>query len=144
MFLGEYQHTLDAKGRVSLPGKFRKQLPDDIVIAKGLEKCLYVFIAKDYEEFANNLTNRGDFDPRFRSIRRYFTAGAWDTKVDGAGRVAIPQGHREFAGLGKDVAVIGNGNRIELWDAAAWTEYSEQTTESIDDIAKELADAGLL
>ncbi|MFM6973943.1 MAG: division/cell wall cluster transcriptional repressor MraZ, partial [Agromyces sp.] len=84
------------------------------------------------------LTSRGDFDPRFRSIRRFFTSGAWDTKVDGAGRVALPQGHRDYAGLGKDVAVIGNGNRIELWDAAAWATYLEATESAFADTAEEV------
>lgn len=144
MFLGEYQHTLDAKGRVSLPSKFRVQLTGRVVVAKGLDRNLYVYDAAEYEKFIAGLLSRNDFNANIRRLRAHFTVGAWETDVDSAGRITIPPALREFAGLERDVVVAGNGTRIEIWDAEAWRRYSEEASASIDDIAQELADAGLL
>lgn len=143
MFLGDHQHTLDAKGRVSLPAKFRAQMTGKIVVAKGLDTCLYVYPAEEYNRFVEELVSREDFEPRVRKVRRFFTTGAVETELDSAGRVSVPANLREYAHLSKDVAVTGNGNRIEIWDAASWIGYGEDG-ESIEDLAKELADAGLL
>jgi MraZ protein len=144
MFLGDYQHTLDAKGRVSLPAKFRDQMTGSLVVAKGFEDCLYVYPADAYQEFVESLTSKNDFDPSLRKVRRFFTSGAFETGLDKAGRVGLPQHLREYAGLEKDIAVTGNGNRIEIWDAKRWADYSGETDEGIEDFAKELRDAGLL
>lgn len=144
MFLGEHQHTLDAKGRVSMPAKFRSQMIGKVVVAKGLDKNLYVYEAAEYEKFVETLTARADFNAQVRKLRSFFTGGAYETDLDSAGRVSIPANLREFAGLTKDVVVIGNGSRIDIWDAAAWQQYNSEAAESIDDIAQELADAGLL
>lgn len=144
MFLGEYQHTLDAKGRVSLPAKFRSGMTRNVVVAKGFEKCVYVYPADRYGEFLEGLLDRGDFDPSFRKVRRFFTSGAVETELDSAGRVNLPQVLREHAGLGKDVAVIGNGERIEIWDAAKWAEYESETSAHIEDDARDLSEQGLL
>jgi len=143
MFLGDHQHTLDAKGRVSLPAKFRAQMTGKIVVAKGLDECLYIYPAEEYNHFVEDLVSREDFEPRVRKVRRFFTTGAVETELDSAGRVSLPANLREYAHLSKDVAVTGNGNRIEIWDAGSWTSYG-QDGESIEDLAKELADAGLL
>ncbi len=144
MFLGEHQHTLDAKGRVSLPARFRLQMTGSVVIAKGLDRNLYVYQAAEYERFIEELTSKSEFNASVRKIRTHFTIGAWETDLDSAGRVSVPQNLREFAGLQKDVIVAGNGSRIEIWDAGRWQRYSAEAAESIDDIAQELADAGLL
>jgi MraZ protein len=144
MFLGDYQHTLDAKGRVSLPAKFRADMTGKLVIAKGFEDCLYVYSADEYNRFVEELLATEDFDPRMRRIRRFFTSGAVEAELDSAGRISLPQVLREYAGLKKDIAVTGNGNRIELWDAEAWAAYNGEDEGSIEDLAKELADAGLL
>lgn len=145
MFLGDYQHTLDAKGRVSLPAKFRHDLEGKrLVVAKGFEDCLYVYPAEEYAEFVERLTSIDDFDPAYRKVRRFFTAGAVETALDGAGRIGVPPNLREYAKLDKEVAITGNGNRIEIWDAGSWNGYSGETADNIEDFAKELADAGLL
>jgi MraZ protein len=143
MFLGDHQHTLDAKGRVSLPARFRAEMTGSLVVAKGFDKCLYVYPKDAYEKFVAELTSREDFEPRVRRVRRFFMAGASEVELDSAGRVSLPANLREFAGLKRDVAVTGNGNRIEIWDAEAWESYSE-VGESVEDLAKELADSGLL
>ncbi len=143
MFLGDYQHTLDAKGRVSLPAKFRAEMTGKLVVAKGLDTCLYVYPAEEYARFVEELVSKEDFDPRVRQVRRFFTSGAVEAELDSAGRVSLPPLLREYAALKKDVSITGNGNRIEIWDAEAWDSYGEGG-ESIEDLAKELADAGLL
>jgi MraZ protein len=144
MFLGDYQHTLDVKGRVSLPAKFRAEMTGKLVIAKGFEDCLYVYSADEYNRFVDELLVTQDFDPRMRRIRRFFTSGAVEVELDSAGRISLPAVLREYAGLKKDVAVTGNGNRIEIWDAEGWAAYNGEDEGSIEDLAKELADAGLL
>jgi MraZ protein len=145
MFLGDYQHTLDAKGRVSLPAKFRTEMTGKLVIAKGLDDCLYVYPADAYNTFVEELVSREDFDPRIRKVRRFFTTGAVETEFDSAGRIMLPVNLREYAGLSREVAVTGNGNRIEIWDSEAWAAYQGGEDEgSIEDLARELADAGLL
>lgn len=144
MFLGEYQHVVDAKGRVSLPAKFRKELTGDIVVAKGLEKCLYVFPADAYNVFLSGLMESNDFQSKTRNLRRFFAAGAAPGDLDGAGRVSIPQVQREYAGLDKNVAVIGNGDRIEIWDAEAWARYSAEVAANIESDAEGFEGFGLL
>ncbi|MDO8880717.1 MAG: division/cell wall cluster transcriptional repressor MraZ [Coriobacteriia bacterium] len=144
MFLGEYQHTLDAKGRLSLPAKFRSEMTGSLVVAKGLEGCLYVFSSEDYARFLKQLTEKGDFDPKFRQVRRFFTAGAKEDQLDTAGRMGIPVVLREYAKLDRDVAVIGNGDRIELWDAATWAAYNGETEARIEEVTSELAELGIL
>ncbi len=145
MFLGDYQHTLDAKGRVSLPAKFRTEMTGKLVIAKGLDDCLYVYPADEYHAFVEELTSREDFDPRVRKVRRFFTTGAVEAEFDSAGRIMLPGNLREYAGLQRDVAVTGNGNRIEIWDSEAWATYQlGEDEDSIEDLARELADSGLL
>ena len=144
MFLGEHQHTLDAKGRLSLPAKWRLKMDEKLVVAKGLENCLYVSSVEEYERFLAQLTEQGDFDPRFRKVRRFFTSGAVEVPIDSAGRVIIPQPLREYARLDRDVAVIGNGDRIELWDASQWAEYNGETEARIEDVTSELAELGII
>ncbi|MRS12515.1 MAG: transcriptional regulator MraZ [Actinobacteria bacterium] len=144
MFLGEYQHTLDAKGRLSLPAKFRNQMSGSFVVAKGLEGSLYVSSAEAYEGFLSQLTGRNDFDEKHRQVRRFFTAGAHEGELDSAGRVTIPASLREYAKLERDVTVIGNGDRIEIWDSAAWAVYNGETEGRIEEVTSELADLGIL
>jgi len=144
MFLGDYQHTLDAKGRVSLPAKFRAEMTGRLVVSKGLDECLYVYSAEEYGKFVGTLTTGNDFDPRTRRLRRFFVAGAQDVELDSAGRISLPAVLRDYAHLKKDVAVTGNGNRIEIWDAETWNEYNGGVEGSVEDLAKELAEAGLL
>ena len=144
MFLGDYQHTLDAKGRVSLPAKFRAEMTGSLVISKGLDDCLYVYPADEFNRFIEGLLEGEDFDPRMRRVRRFFISGSVPAELDSAGRISLPPNLREYAGLKRDVAVTGNGDRIEIWDADAWSAYNGEADGSIEDLAKELADAGLL
>ncbi len=143
MFLGEYQHTLDKKGRVSLPAKFRGESTGKLVISKGFDDCLWVFPADDYVTFLDRVVTEDDFRGNARKVRRHFMAGAVETELDSAGRITLPQVLRDYASLDKDVAITGNGDRIEIWDSDTWAEYSAETAESIEDFAEELANASL-
>lgn len=143
MFLGEHQHTLDAKGRVSLPAKFRLQMTGKVVVVKGIDRNLYVYESDEYEKFVAELVARGDFNARVRKLRSFFVGGAVETELDSAGRVSIPQTLRDYAGLAKEVVVVGDGKRIEIWNGEAWERYMSDAADEIDDIAQELADAGL-
>jgi MraZ protein len=144
VFLGEYQHTLDAKGRVSLPRKFRDETGTRLVVSKGLENCLYVYPAEGYRAFLDNLMSASDFDRNSRAVRRFFTAGASEVDIDSAGRVALAPVLREFAGLSRDVIVAGVGDHIEIWDAGAWAAYEDANATTIEDAAEELSRSGIL
>ena len=144
MFLGEYQHTLDAKGRVSLPRKFREEIGSRLVVSKGLEDCLYVYPADGYRAFLENLLSASDFDRNSRAVRRHFTAGASEVEIDSAGRVGLTPALREFAKLKKDVVVAGVADHLEIWDAAAWAAYENANASTIEDAAEELSRSGLL
>ena len=144
MFLGEYQHTLDAKGRVSLPAKFRGVTGEKVVVTKGFEGCLYVFPAEGYTDFLGRLLEGNDFSRKTRDVRRFFLAGAAEVNVDSAGRIPLTGPLRDYADLGKDVTVTGNGDRIEVWDSAKWAAYQIQIGGTVEDAAEELADQGIL
>ncbi len=143
MFLGEYQHTLDAKGRVSLPAKFRSEVTGSLVVSKGLDNCLYVYSAEEYRSFVEDLTLGNDFNSKQRHLRRFFVAGAQEVELDSAGRISLSPALRDYAGLKKEIAVTGNGNRIEIWDSKAWATYNSEAEGSIEDLAEGLAEAGL-
>ena len=144
MFLGEYRHTLDAKGRVSLPRKFRDATGGRVVVSKGLEKCLYVYPDEGYKEFLEKLMSASDFDRNSRAVRRHFTAGAAEADVDSAGRIAVAPALRSHAGLNKEVVVAGVGDHIEIWNADSWDAYEDEHATTIEDAAEELARQGIL
>lgn len=144
VFLGEFQHTLDVKGRVSLPAKFRNAITGSLVVAKGMSGSLYVYTPEVYESFVNRLMAKDDFDPRYRKARLFFTSGATEVDLDSAGRLSLPQTLREYAGLTKEVTVVGNFDRIEVWDSGKWTAYNGDTTDNIEDITRELSEEGVL
>jgi MraZ protein len=144
VFLGEYQHTLDVKGRVSLPRRFRDEIGTRVVVSKGLESCLYVYSADGHRAFLDALLSAGDFDRNSRAVRRFFMAGANESDIDSAGRVMVPQVLREFAGLHKEVIVAGVGDHIEVWDAKAWQAYEDANATTIEDAAEELSRSGIL
>ena len=145
MFLGEHRHTLDAKGRVSLPAKFRGGVPGGrLVVSKGFEGCLYVTPAEAYAAMMSRLLAGNDFDPEVRRLRRFFLSGATEVDLDSTGRVNLSQPLREHAGLDREVTIIGAGERIEIWDTSKWEAYSDETAESVEDSAADLASNGIL
>jgi MraZ protein len=122
-FLGTYTPRLDDKGRLILPAKFRSQLSGGLVMTRGQERCLYVFPAEEFMRFHERASAAPVSNKQARDYLRVLLSGACDDAPDKQGRLMIPQNLRAYAGLGRDVAVIGTGNRLEIWDAAAWEAY---------------------
>ena len=129
VFLGTYAPKLDEKGRVILPAKFWDELASGLVITRGQERCLYVFSQREFEDLHTRIRQASITSKQQRDFLRVFLSGASQEMPDGQNRVTIPANLREYAGLGKDLTVIGAGNRAEIWDTEAWNTYYE-TTES--------------
>lgn len=141
MFLGEYQHSLDAKGRVILPAKFRDQLEGGGFIAKG-DGCLFVYTPEEFEAVATQMREQAKLNKTRREAARTFFAGAIEIQPDKQGRVAIPQHLREYAHFDRDVTVAGVFSRIEIWDSNAWRDRERAGDEALSD-TEELPDIGI-
>lgn len=123
MFFGEYQHSLDAKGRLILPARFRARLAGGVVITKGMDHCLFGYATEEWERVAEQLSTTPVSSRQGRNFVRLMFSGAAEEEPDRQGRVMIPEHLRRYAGLEKDVAVIGVGNRFEIWDRQKWEEH---------------------
>ena len=141
MFMGEYNHSIDAKGRLIIPSKFRDTLGDEFVVTKGLEGCLFVFEKYDFETFMDKLNERSDLEAKVRKIKRFFISGAQEMEPDKQGRMLVPPVLREYAGLEKEVVFAGVGGHIEIWDKAKWEDVT--SFDDINDIAEELSNIGI-
>jgi len=128
-FLGEYEVTLDAKGRFLLPAGFKKQLPEEgashFVVNRGIEKCLSLYPTQSWEPIFSELSKLNDFDPKVREFRRFFLNGATQMELDSAGRLLIPKNLAEYAGLEKDIVLVSAINKIEIWDKNKYKEFFE-------------------
>lgn len=138
MFLGTYTPRLDDKGRLILPAKFREQLEAGVVVTRGQERCLYVFPLAEFERLADQLRQAPVTSKQARDYLRVFLSGASDESVDKQGRVTIPPNLRTYAGLGRDVAVIGAGQRVEIWDSSAWDTYLAEQEQAFAEQAEEV------
>ena len=137
MFMSEYNHTLDAKGRLIIPLKFREQLGESFMISRGLDHCLFIYPMDEWNEFIQKLLNIPQLsNPNARKLARFFMAGSYECEVDKQGRILISHVLLEFAGLNKDVVLAGVGSRIEIWDKAAWQEYNDY--DDVESLAKTL------
>jgi len=143
MFIGEFKHTLDTKGRVAIPVKFRDKLGTNAIITRGLDRCLFVFTSREWETLAQKLIALPLAQANSRAFTRLMLAGAMDVEIDKQGRVLIPDYLRKYAGLGKEVVVAGLYNRIEVWDSQAWKGYKEKTESESDEIAEKLGELGI-
>lgn len=143
MLIGEYQHVIDAKGRVFVPSKFRDDLGDQFVIARGVGNCLFGMSLKEWSSFSQKLRSQPVTDIQVQKFVRVVFAGATDCELDKQGRVVIPQKLREIAGLSKDVVVIGVMSRIEIWSKEAWDAYNESVNEDYDDMISKMAELGI-
>ncbi len=142
MFLGEFQHSLDAKGRVILPAKYRDQLSAGAVVTKGRGGCLSVFTPEEFETVAATVRETQKRGPQELAAARAFFGGAVDVVPDKQGRVAIPQNLREYAGLTQQVAVVGVYSRIEIWDRDRWLELDRVGAEALA-TSDDLSDFGI-
>jgi MraZ protein len=123
MFLGTHTPKLDEKGRVILPAKFRDPLSAGLVMTKGQERCVVIWPNEQFQEFAESLRQRSQNNEKVRAYTRVFFSSAFDDIADKQGRVTIPASLREWAGLNRDLVVVGADTRVEVWDTLAWSQY---------------------
>lgn len=142
MFLGTFTPKLDDKGRFFLPAKFREQLSEGLVITRAQDRCLAIWEPERFMDEVQKAATGPSTVQRVRAYQRMVSSGASDDKPDGQGRVTIPQPLREYAGLTKDIVVIGAYNRLEVWDATTWAEYSAAAEEEFASLDEELFPAG--
>lgn len=141
MFMGEYNHTIDAKGRLIIPSKFREILGDAFVVTKGLDGCLFVYDNEEWKRFEEKLRSLPITNKEARQFVRFFLAGATEAEVDKQGRILIPNVLREFAELTKDVVLVGVGSRIEIWGRERFEDSA--VFDDMDEIAEHMAELGL-
>lgn len=139
-FIGEYESTMDAKGRFLLPAGLRKQLGPEgdasFVINRGFEKCLTLYPRKSWEPIFENIKRLNDFDPKVREFRRYFLNGATEVEPDSAGRILVQKSLMEYAGLQKDIVLVSAVNKIEIWDKNKYQEFFDTfSPEAYSDLA---------
>lgn len=136
MFLGEFTHALDEKGRLTIPSKFRKDLNDQCVVARGLDGCLSVYPMKEWELLIEKLDQKPSSDVRVRRFKRQFFASASVEALDRQGRLSIPQQLLDYAGISRDVTIVGESNIIELWSEDRWNKQLEdEGEESFENLA---------
>ena len=142
-FLGEYEATIDSKGRFLLPAGFKKQLPQDaaaqFVINRGFEKCLTLYTQQSWQPIFSEISLLNDFDPKVREFRRYFLNGATEVELDSAGRLLLPKNLLAHASLEKDIVLVSAFNKIEIWDKIKYNEFFESfTPEAFSNLASEV------
>ena len=143
MFLGEYHHTVDPKGRVAVPAKFRKQLGSEVVVTRGLDNCLFIYPVHEWQRLAERLASLPLSQANSRAFARLMLAGAMEVGVDKQGRIMLPDYLRQYASVQKKVVLAGLYNRLELWDTEAWEEYREGAEENSSAIAEAMHDLGV-
>ncbi|HLQ84173.1 MAG TPA: division/cell wall cluster transcriptional repressor MraZ [Pseudogracilibacillus sp.] len=140
MFMGEYEHNLDAKGRVIVPAKFREDLGEKFVITRGLDKCLFAYPLEEWKILEEKLKKLPLTKKDARAFTRFFFSGAVECEIDKQGRVNLPQPLRTYSQLEKECVIIGVSERIELWSKELWDNYFLDSEESFSDIAENLLD----
>lgn len=139
IFIGEYQHNLDAKKRLAIPAKFRKELGKDAILTRGLDNCLFVFPSEQWKDLATKLgQNPG------RSYTRLLLSGASEVDFDSLGRILVPDNLKDYAGLKKETVIIGVLNRLEIWDAKKWNNYKLNLEKDSDKVAEKLEELGII
>jgi MraZ protein len=142
MFMGEYNHTVDSKGRLIVPSKFREQLGDEFVVTKGLDGCLFVYGKEEWTDLENKLRALPLTNASARKFSRFMLSGAVLCETDRQGRILLPANLREYAGIGKDAVLAGTGSRVEIWSGERWAEEQEAENK-VDEIAANLDGLGL-
>lgn len=141
MFMGEYNHTVDAKGRLIVPSKFREQLGEEFVVTKGLDGCLFVYENTEWKALEEKLHALPLTNANARKFSRFFLAGATTCEVDKQGRILLPAVLREFAKIDKDAVLVGVGSRIEIWSRDVWN--ASNTYDDMDEIAENMEGLGI-
>ncbi|MCP8616612.1 division/cell wall cluster transcriptional repressor MraZ [Salirhabdus salicampi] len=140
MFMGEFQHNIDTKGRIIVPAKFREDLGETFVITRGLDKCIFGYPMSEWRLLEEKMKKLPLTKKDARAFTRFFFSGAVECEVDKQGRINIPSPLRHYAELDKECVVIGVSNRIELWSKEKWGSYFEESEESFAEIAENMMD----
>jgi MraZ protein len=143
MFIGEYSHTIDTKGRLSMPARFREQLGESFIVTKGLDQSLFVYPEEEWKILEDKLKQLPLTNQNARAFVRFFFSGATECELDQQGRIRIPANLREHAILEKEVMVIGVGTRVEIWSQKIWTDYNSDENLSYDEIAGKMQELGI-
>lgn len=143
MFIGEYSHIIDQKGRLAVPAKFRAKLSGGAVVTRGLDNCLFLYPQEEWQKMADKLAGLPISQANTRGFVRMMLAGAMDVKLDKQGRILIPDYLRRFANLKKQTMVTGLYNRLEIWDAQAWNTYRTDAEKRSQEIAEQLGELGI-
>jgi len=143
VFIGEFQHNIDQKGRMAIPVKFRDELTNGAVVTRGIDKCLFIFTKSEWNELAEKISKLPLVQSNSRAFARLMFAGAIDVEIDKQGRVLVSDYLRKYAGLSKQVVVAGVFNRLEVWDKSSWQDYKMKTEKESGDIAEKLSELGV-
>lgn len=143
MFMGEFKHQLDTKGRMIVPSKFREELNEQFIITRGLDNCLFGYTLDEWSKIEEKMKSLPLTKKDARKFMRLFFSGATAVELDKQGRINIPQNLRDYAGLTKECTVIGVSGRIEIWDTAVWDAFYSESEENFEDIAEDLIDFDL-
>lgn len=143
MFMGEYQHSIDAKGRLAVPAKFREALGEKFIATKGLDNCLFVYPMEEWKVMEQKLKALPFTKADARAFVRFFFSGAIECELDKQGRILLPANLRDYGQLDKDVVVIGVSTRVEIWSKDNWSKYSTEAGEAYEEIAEKIVDFDL-
>lgn len=143
MFIGEYEHSVDVKGRVIMPSKLREDIGEKFIVTKGLDKCLFAYSKSEWKNFEEKLKTLPLTNKNARDFVRFFLSGAIECEIDKQGRFLIPSNLRGYANIDKEIVIIGVGNRVEIWNREAWTSYSSDENISADEIAENMTMLGI-
>lgn len=144
LFIGEYSHSMDAKGRVTIPAKLRENLGENFLVTKGFEGCLYVYPEEEWNRLREKLSALPLNDRKSRAVVRFFMGSAMADGMDKQGRVLLSSALKKHAGLEKDVVLVGALNRMEIWDRDRWISYNEEINANMDEIAEDMNNLGFV
>lgn len=144
MLIGEFEHSIDTKGRLVLPAKIKDDLGKEFIVTKGLDGCLFGYSLTEWNKFEEKLKTLPLTNKITRDFVRFFLSGAVEEETDKQGRFLLPANLREYASLTKDAVIIGVGTRIEIWDKKKWDEYNSEENLSVDSIAEKMTELGIL
>jgi transcriptional regulator MraZ len=139
MLLGEFEHTIDEKNRLTLPSKFRQAFADGVVVTRGMDGCLYVWTAPDFQRLVGELRERDPLSRETRVMNRFFFSGALEAELDRQGRINLPSALISSAQLAREVVVAGVYDHVEIWDRTAWREHMKEIEGSAEHVAERLA-----
>ena len=142
-FIGQYNHTIDSKGRVIIPLRYRADLGDKFILSKGLDGCLWIHPLSEWQKFTSRLRELSNIDRESRQFKRFFVSGAVECELDKQGRILVPAPLRKYAGLEKDIVLAGMDTRVEVWSESKWDDENSFTDTNMDQVAAHLSELGV-